>query len=199
MKTRRDASLFEKERENQKAMSALAEQGKIRLYYFDETGFSLEPSVPYAWQPVGGQAEIPSFKSKRLNVLGFLSKGHPASFHTVEGRVRSAEAAAAFDAFASGYAAEYQRHKIPCVVVLDNATNHTSKAFCSQWDKWASMGVVVHYLPTYSPELNLIEILWRKIKYEWLPFSCYSAYDSLKKALYAILDGFGSEYQIKYA
>jgi transposase len=199
MKTRRDDSLFEKEQENQKAMSALADQDKIRLYYFDETGFSLEPSVPYAWQPVGGQAEIPSFKSKRINVLGFLSKSHPASFHTVEGRVRSAEVAAAFDAFASAYAAEYQRHKIPCVVALDNATAHTSKEFCSQWDKWALMGVFVHYLPTYSPELNLIEILWRKIKYEWLPSSCYSTYDNLKKALQAVLDGFGSEYQIKYS
>lgn len=132
-------------------------------------------------------------------MLGFLSKSHPARFHAVEGRVRSAEVVAAFDAFASGYAAEYQRRKTPCVVALDNASTHTSKAFCSHWDKWASMGVFVHYLPTYSPELNLIEILWRKIKYEWLPFSSYSTYDNLKKSVQAILDGFGSEYQIKYS
>ncbi|MCW4153826.1 transposase, partial [Halomonas sp. 18H] len=25
--------------------------------------------------------------------------------------------------------------------------------------------------PAYSPELNLIEILWRQMKYAWLPLS----------------------------
>ncbi|MDR1339335.1 MAG: transposase, partial [Prevotellaceae bacterium] len=27
--------------------------------------------------------------------------------------------------------------------------------------------------PPYSPELNLIENLWRFIKYQWLPFNAY--------------------------
>jgi transposase len=31
--------------------------------------------------------------------------------------------------------------------------------------------LIIKYLPPYSPELNLIEILWRRIKYTWLPFS----------------------------
>lgn len=176
----------------------MADHGKIRLYYFDEAGFSLEPSVPYAWQPVGGQLEIPSFKSKRITVLGFFSKGHPASFHTAEGRVNSATAVSVFDAFASAYAAEYQSHQTPCVVNVDNASIHTSKAFCSHLDKWAAMGVFVHYLPTYSSELNLIETLWRKIKYEWLPLSCYATYENLKKSLRGILDGVGHEYQINF-
>jgi transposase len=28
--------------------------------------------------------------------------------------------------------------------------------------------LILKYLPPYSPELNLIEILWRHIKYRWL-------------------------------
>jgi hypothetical protein len=38
--------------------------------------------------------------------------------------------------------------------------------------------------------LNLIEILWKKIKYEWLPFSSYSTCGNLKQLVPAILDGF---------
>ncbi|MBC6474874.1 MAG: transposase [Hormoscilla sp. GM102CHS1] len=31
------------------------------------------------------------------------------------------------------------------------------------------------YLPTYSPQLNIIEILWRFIKYSWLNTDAYES------------------------
>ena len=31
-----------------------------------------------------------------------------------------------------------------------------------------------YFLPAYSPELNRIEILWKKMKYEWLPFQSFT-------------------------
>ena len=46
---------------------------KIDLCYFDESGFTLEPCVPYAWQPIE-TIEIPSSKSKCFNVLGFVNR-----------------------------------------------------------------------------------------------------------------------------
>src|SRR2546430_4457262 len=52
------------------------------------------------------------------------------------------------------------------------------------------------YLSPYSPGLNLIEILWRRIKYTWLPFSAYACLNALSEALEAILSQVGSEYQI---
>jgi transposase len=55
------------------------------------------------------------------------------------------------------------------------------------------------YLPPYSPELNLIEILWRRIKYTWLPFSAYECLNALSEALETILSHVGSEYQITFA
>ncbi len=55
-------------------MSAQHEQGDIELWFFDESGFDLEPAVPYVWQPIGSTIEVPSEKSKRLNVLGFLTE-----------------------------------------------------------------------------------------------------------------------------
>ena len=32
-------------------------------------------------------------------------------------------------------------------------------------------GLMIKYVPSYAPELKLIEILWRFLKYYWLPFS----------------------------
>jgi transposase len=52
---------------------------------------------------------------------------------------------------------------------------------------WFRQGVGLHWLPPYSPELNLIEILWRKIKYEWLPPRAYLSFEHLKTELQTIL------------
>ncbi len=141
---------------------------KINLYYFDETGFTTTPSVPYAWQPRGSTHEIPSFPSKRFNVLGFMAPQHDAFFHTIDGSVTTAHVIEAFEQFTCRYATEYASHQKPCIVILDNASIHTSHAFLAKLDDWATRGVALYYLPTYSPELNLIEILWAKIKYQWL-------------------------------
>jgi transposase len=49
---------------------------------------------------------------------------------------------------------------------------------------------IVHIAP-YSPELNIIEIVWRKIKFEWMPFSAYTSFKNLKESLYEILVSIG--------
>ena len=61
-----------------------------------------------------------------------------------------------------------------------------------------SNGLIVKYLPAYSPELNLIEMLWRFIKYYWLPFSAYASFQSLVAAVEAILKGVGTDYRIDF-
>ena len=82
------------------------------------------------------------------------------------------------------------------VVVIDNASIHTSEDFADRLPYWNKKGLLIKYLPPYSPELNLIEILWRRIKYTWLPFSAYECLNALSKALETILSQVGSEYQI---
>ena len=54
-------------------------------------------------------------------------------------------------------------------------------------------------LPTYSPELNLIEIAWRFMKYTWLDSSAYESWESLVVEVEKILVGFGEEFVINFA
>ena len=83
-------------------------------------------------------------------------------------------------------------------VLIDNAPMHRSKAFISQIPKWVRKGLIVKYLPPYSPELNLIEIVWRFMKYYWLPFSAYASFESLVAAVEDVLKRFGTDYQIAF-
>lgn len=182
-----------------KILQKLEAEDKIRLYYFDESGFSTLPLVPYAWCKKGEVIELPSKRSKRLNVLGFMRKNNDAFFHAVEGMVATRQVVEAFDAFAADYAENYMDEGIPAIVVMDNASVHTSAEFLAQKDTWMAHGIGLHYLPTYSPELNLIEILWRKIKYDWLPLNCYESYEKLKEAVLSILVGFGEKYLITFS
>ena len=44
------------------------------------------------------------------------------------------------------------------VVILDNASIHTSKLFKEHIEQWKQKGLQLLYLPPYSPELN--PIVW---------------------------------------
>jgi transposase len=98
---------------------------------------------------------------------------------------------ACFDAFCKTI-------KKATVVLIDNASIHTSEDFAERIPYWKKQGLTIKYLPTYSPELNLIEILWRRIKYHWLPFSAYQCLNALREALENILSHVGSKYQITF-
>jgi transposase len=49
--------------------------GDCALWYFDGSGFCVEPYLPSAWQPIGETIEVPTASHRqRLNVLGFLNR-----------------------------------------------------------------------------------------------------------------------------
>ncbi len=106
MKSKRNQEAFDHAKQTQQAMETLAVMEKINLYFFDESGFSTVPLIPYAWQPQGETREMPSFPSQRLNVLGFMSKNQPSYFQTIEGNINTQSVVAAFDAFTLAYATE---------------------------------------------------------------------------------------------
>lgn len=192
LKGKRNDEAFYAALDEIKGLLNLADEGKIDLYFFDESGFTLEPCVPYAWQPKNETIEIPSSHSKRLNVLGFMSYTCHLESYVVEGGVNSDVVIACFDGFAKKITKK-------TVVVIDNASMHTSKAFLSNIENWESKGLIIQNIPPYSPELNRIEILWRKIKYEWLDFSAYESFRSLREALNHILANIGQKYKISFA
>jgi transposase len=79
------------------------------------------------------------------------------------------------------------------------APQHTSHAFKARHSTWEQQQLFLYYLSPYSPELNLIEVVWCFIKYHWLPFTAYETYQTLKQAVEEILTNFGTKYQITFA
>jgi len=192
LKSKRNKKEFKQAKKEIQELKQQEQSGKIDLYYFDETGFDLTPTVPYAWQPNGETIEIPSSKSPRINVLGFINTDNKFESFMFEASVNSDVVIACFDSFSKTITNK-------TVVIIDNASTHTSKAFNKSIKNWEEKGLFIKRLPPYSPELNLIEILWRFIKYKWLPFSAYNSLKDLVNEVENVLKNIGTTLQIKFA
>ncbi len=191
LRGKRNEEKFTEALEVIKGLMNQADDGEIDFYYFDESGFTLEPCVPYAWQEIGKTIEIPSSKSRRLNVLGFVDRECRFESYVFEGSVNSDVVISCFNEFS-------KKLNKKTVVLIDNAPTHTSNAFLDNIDNWEKQNLFIQNIPAYSPELNKIEILWRKIKYEWLNFSAYESFTSLKENLNYILANIGQDYHINF-
>jgi transposase len=192
LKSLRDPEEFAQCQRELEALQKQEDKGKIDLYYFDESGFTLDPCIPYAWQEAGSVIEIPATKGGRINVLGLMNRKNALYSYLFDQSINTAVVVACLNDFCKNI-------KKKTVVVMDNSSIHRSEEFEEYIILWKKKGLIIKYLIPYAPELNLIEILWRHIKYRWLPFSAYQCMEALREALEYILKDFGSKYQITFA
>jgi transposase len=69
---------------------------------------------------------------------------------------------------------------IPITVFLDNAKYQRCKAVI---EMAAILNIELMFLPSYSPNLNLIERLWKWVKKDCLNCKYYSKFDEFKTAI----------------
>lgn len=139
----------------------LEDEGKINLYYLDETGFCLIPSVPYGWQDIGENLTIPSRRSSRLNVLGIMNRNNHLETYVSFQSINSDVIIACIDGqCVAGVppvvatAAFFPKVDKPTVIVVDQSSIHTSGFIIDKIEEWSERGITIFQLPSYSPELK---------------------------------------------
>lgn len=180
----------------QRALSRLhrlEEAGHCQVLYGDESGFCLSPVVPYLWQKKGKTLGLPAkAHSRRLSVLGFLSRqGKLHHFGTPE-KITAEFVIESIEALLPAL-------RCPTVLVLDNATVHRCKQVQAKRWEWKQKGVRLLFLPPYCPHLNLIETLWRQVKYRWLEPEAYADFKTLCQSVTDILKGVGTKHRLSFA
>ena len=85
----------------------------------------------------------------------------------------------------------------PLVLILDNASVHTSKEIQPLLKVLERQGLTLQFLPPCSPELNRIEKLWHKMKYEWMAFAARSA-KTTEADVDEIFTGFSEQYKMVF-
>jgi transposase len=182
---------YETQKQQLEVLKRQDEQNELDLRYMDESGFCLTPYVPYAWQEKGETLEIPSQRSKRLNVLGLMNRRNELAPYVFDKSINSEVVIACIDDFS-------QTCECRTVIVMDQASVHKSAAIEAKIEAWKARNVELFWLPPYSPELNLIEILWRFMKYEWIEFEAYESLEKMGQYLDKVLRGVGEDYVINF-
>lgn len=173
------------------------QQGNIELVFGDAAGFAVGQTQHYAWQHKDEPLWIDALSHRRrLNVIGFLSNASTKqsfSCTVFEKSIDDRCMIAAVDDML-----RCRKSTLPLVLVLDNAPYHHTDQMMEAQERWKRQNVTVEYLPRYSPKLNTIEVLWKFIKYYWLPLEAFYSFSNLRKHLYAVLNGIGTKYRITF-
>lgn len=183
--------MYQFKRECLAAFEQLCAQGQIDLLYGDESRVSLTPCVPYGWQFAGEQIVMPSEQGGGVNCFALLARDNHCQAHLTDGKITAAWISERLDALSLSLCR-------PTVVVLDNARVH-HKAAKERAAVWQERGLFVFFLPTYLPHLNIAEVLWRKLKYEWLRPDDYASEETLRLAVWQALQAVGKSLRIRFS
>lgn len=173
-------------------LERLSEAGGIELLYGDAAHLNEQPEVPYGWQFRDEKVSMPSEKGKGINLFGFVTRANRLIFEMTSERI-------------TGEFVVRQIEKLldtiekPTVIVLDNAPANRNRKMRERIAYWERRGLYVYYLPVYSPHLNIAEILWRKLKYEWLSAADYLDWENLKYQVRLGLSNVGDLLKINFS
>ncbi len=138
-------------------LAAARRQGAL-LLFGDEASFAQWGSLAYTWAPRGQQPVVKTGgKRKGYKVFGLMDyftgrlfyQGHTDRFN-----------AASYCAFVQRVLTATEQ---PIILIQDGAPYHTAAATRAFFAQHAAR-LTVHQLPSYSPDYNPIEQLWRNVK-----------------------------------
>ncbi len=128
-----------------------------------------------------------------MNVLGIMNRNNHIATYVSTQNINSDVVITCIDAF-------FPWADKPIIIVVGKASIHTSDAILDKIEEWKEREITIFELPSYSPELNLIEILWRFIKDQWIEIDigAYSNWQTFVAAVEKIFREFGKNYVINF-
>lgn len=138
---------------------------KEPIYFTDSVHPQHQTQLTYGWIPKGARKEVAmTGYQKRLNFIGGISlNGHRFTYHQAD-QVDASSICDFLWKLRQANAGKYFVH-----VIWDNARPHKNdevEAFAKE------LGIKLHFLPPYSPNLNPVERVW-KLMHESVRYNKY--------------------------
>jgi transposase len=151
-----------------------ARQGRRQVYFVDAAHFVFAPFLGFLWCAARLFVRAASGR-KRYNVLGALDAvSHRLIRVTNDGYINAESVCDLLRAVAGSAVG------LPITLVLDNARYQK----CALVQGLASsLGIELLYLPGYSPNLNLIERLWRFVRKQSLDSTYHEDFTQFQAAI----------------
>ena len=183
--------LYQYKVEKLQELECQANEGRMALYYADESHTCTEGYVPYGWQLEGEDVFVPSQRVARLNIFGMITRDNQYEGFTTTERMTADKIVSFLDDFSF-------RIQKDTFVVLDNATVHRNRWIKELRPIWEKRGLFIFFLPPYSPHLNIAETLWRILKGKWIRPQDYMSTDMLFYATNRALADIGKGLNIRF-
>ena len=171
------ADLQEQEDFKKNKLEPILEEAKLgtrKVFFVDAAHFVLAPFLGYLWSLSRIFIKAPAGRN-RFNVLGALDAiTHKLHIITNDTYINAQSVCQLLYEIAKHNAG------IPVTLVLDNARYQKCKLV---WQLAEELKIDLLYIPPYSPNLNLIERLWKFVKKECLYSKYYSDFLVFKKAI----------------
>lgn len=156
-----------------------AKQGKRQLFFVDASHFVLAAFLGYLWSFGRIFIKSPSGR-QRYNVLGaFNAITHELVTITNDTYINANSVIELMSKLVERFG------NLPITMVLDNARYQRCSAVI---DYAKENSIELLFLPSYSPNLNLIERLWKHVKKKCLYCKYYETFSCFKKAINECLD-----------
>lgn len=135
-----------------------AEQLGASLFFGDEASFALWGSLSYTWGRRGRQPQVPTTGIRKgYKVFGAIE------FFTGRLIYQGTEQRFQSDSYQSFLSYLLSQVSGRVILIQDGARYHTSKA-TREFLEQHKERLTVYQLPSYSPDYNPIEYLWKKVK-----------------------------------
>ncbi len=158
---------------------AEAQAGQRAVYFVDAAHFVLAPFLGFLWSVMRVFIQAPSGR-QRFNVLGALNAiTHDLITVSNETYITATTVCALLEQLAA------QHVGMPITVFLDNARYQKCALVTSTA---AKLEIELCFLPAYSPNLNLIERLWKFVKKQCLYSKYYADFASFRAAIVTCLN-----------
>lgn len=170
---------------------------RLQVWFWDESGFSLRVIRRKNWSKKGSSKKVTGQRSRgRVNVMGgvrfhdskrmcyFIEKGNGEIFY--EQLKKLNDFVKKEWVIAGNLESNFSDNGPLILIILDNASYHKKKVIIEAIEKQLP-NIQLYFLPAYSPDMNLVELVWHSAK-EYVAHRLFKSVDELKNLLDRLLN-----------
>lgn len=173
------------------------EPEKLQVWFWDESGFSMRVLRRKTWSQKGQRRHLTGQRRRgRVNVMGglryhdrkrlcyFIDKGNADSFYNQLQQLNAFVKTEWVDL--GNQAGDFEEKGPKILIILDNASYHKRQDILRCIEQNLP-NIQLYFLPAYSPDYNLIELVWHSCK-EYIAHKLFQSVEQLKDLLDRLLN-----------
>ncbi|MCU0535451.1 MAG: IS630 family transposase [Hydrococcus sp. Prado102] len=170
---------------------------RLQVWFWDESGFSLRVIRRKNWCLKGTRKKLRGDRRKgRVNVMGclrysdkkrwveFIEKGDGENFYQVMKCFYQEVIKEWVEA--GNHVKDFREKGAKIVIILDNASFHKQEEILKKIEE-EMPNIHLEFLPEYSPDYNLIELVWHSSK-EYIANRLFTSIEELEYLLHRLLN-----------